>query len=177
MKALSKILTLLLLISTLKAQDANVYSSMNYYAKPGAAINISYPEIRMDLNETGDVNLTLSTSIPKGIVHITTVLDQNLQTNAQLDTNATHKIEANQKKILINFQVQAKKEGLFYIRLLTKVETQLSQKLRTFAIPVYVGTQQKPLPKSLTSSLKALGTSENISVSRAKETIEVIKER
>jgi hypothetical protein len=177
MKFLMPIISLLLLNHLLLAQEGKIYSSQNYYAKPGAPINIRYSEIRIDMNETADVNITLTTSIDKGTVYVNTLLDKNLETNTQLDTNASFKIQPNQQDFVMNFQVKAKKEGLFYIRLLTKVESQTSKKLRTFAIPIFVGEQKKPVPKSLNSSFKALGTSENISVSQAKETIEVIKER
>jgi DnaJ-class molecular chaperone len=131
----------------------------------------------MDLNETADVNITLTTSITEGTVYINTILDKNLETDTQFDSKAKHTIQANQQNVLMNFQVQAKQEGLFYIRLLTTVETKVSKKLRTFAVPVYVGQQNKPVAKSLTTSLKAIGSSENISVSKAKETIQVIKEK
>lgn len=177
MKTLTTIISLLLFITTLNAQEVKVYSSMHHYSKPGAPINISYPEVRMDLNETADVNLTLTTSITEGMVYINTVLDKNLESNSKLDTNASYQIKPNQQSFLMNFEVKAKQEGLFYIRLLTKVESKFSKKLRTFAVPIYVGSQKKPVEKSLTTSFKAVGSSENISVSQAKESIQVIKEK
>lgn len=177
MKTLTSIFSLLLFMTTLHSEEVKIYSSMHYYSKPGAPINISYPEIRMELNETADVNLTLTTSINQGTVYVNTVIDKNLKASKEFDTNATFTIQPNQQDFLMNFKVEANKEGLFYIRLLTKVQSQTSKKLRTFAVPIYVGSQEKAVAKSLNGTLKALGTSENISVSKAQETIQVVKEK
>lgn len=177
MKFLIPTLSLLLFSSILHAQESKIYSSQHYYSKPGASINIRYAEIRTDVNETADVNITLTTSIKAGTVYVDTVLDENLETSSKLDTNASFEIEPNQQDFILNFQVKAKKEGLFYVRLLTKVDTQTSKKLRAFAVPIFVGEEKKPVVKSLNSAFKATGITENISVSKAKETIKVIESK
>jgi hypothetical protein len=50
-------------------------------------------------------------------------------------------------------------------------------KLRSFAVPIYVGEEAEIRKKSINLQMKALGSGENISVSQALETIEVVKEK
>ncbi|HHD82121.1 MAG TPA: hypothetical protein ENK82_06305 [Campylobacterales bacterium] len=179
MKLFAQTLTLLLFISSLNAQEVEMYSSQNYYAKPGAPITISHAKkIVADVNQTIDVNLTLSSSSNSGKLHVITVVDPKLKSSSTLDTNASFDIRPDQQEFLMNFQVTPTKEGILYIKLLTEIKTDYSKKSRSFAVPIYVGEYEKPLIKSKSSnSFKALGSTENISISKAKETVEVIKEK
>jgi len=179
MKSLTTMFTLLLFISTLNAKEVEMYSSQNYYAKPGAPITISHAKkIIADVNQTTDINITLSSSVNSGTLSVTTNIDEALEVNNEFDANASYNIQPNQQDFIMNFQVKPMKEGILYIKLLTKIKTAYSTKLRSFAVPIYVGKYEKPTVKSISAnSFKALGTSENISVSKAKETIEVVKEK
>lgn len=65
-------------------------------------------------------------------------------------------------------QVSAKEDGLYYIRLLTKIDKGVDSKLRAFAVPVQVGERKKAKHVMMKSH-----SGENISISKAVETIRV----
>lgn len=178
MKTFTTLLIILMSIYSLNAHETVSGSTLHYHNKPGAPLDMTFSSEKIDLNETADINITLQTTINKGTVFVNALLDPELEVLNSVDKNTSFEIQPNQKTFIMNFEIKSKKEGLYYIKLLTKVKTDFYTKLRYFAVPVYVGQYQKPVPKSLsTSQLKATGVTENISVSKAKETIEVIQEK
>jgi hypothetical protein len=146
------------------------------YSKPGAPIDMEFNSTRVDVNETSDINITLSTTVNSGTLNLNLNIDNNLTLINNVDENQSFEITSSNKKFPLNLQVKSENEGLFYIRLLTKIDKGYGPKLRSFAIPVYVGKRPTSLTKSISSQMKALSNGENISVSKAVETIKVIKE-
>jgi len=159
-------------------KESNTISGDTFhaYSKPGAPIDMEFNSTKVDVNETADVNITLSTSVQTGTLSVVVNIDENMSIVNDFDNNRTFQITPNQKDFNLNLQVSCAKEGLFYVRLLTKIDRGYGLKLRSFAVPVYVGERPKSLNKSISLQMKALSDGENISVSKAIETIKVIKE-
>ncbi|CAA6807520.1 MAG: Unknown protein [uncultured Sulfurovum sp.] len=177
MKKLTLLLTPFIFILGLNAQEINQGSTFHQYSKPGAPIDMRYTTQKVDLNETSDVNISLSTTVTKGSVSVLITLDENLKSLKSFDNNLSFEIKPGVQDFLIDLQVKSEKQGLYYIRLLTKVHKEYGSKLRSFAVPVYIGQESAIKSKSISSSMKALGSGENISVSKAIETIQILKEK
>ncbi len=150
-------------------------TTVGKYSKPGAPIDMTYKTTKVDMNETADVNITLTTTAQSGKVLVSMNIDDNLTLIDNVDVNQSFDITPDSKSFNIDMKVRSEHNGLYYIRLLTKVETGQHPKLRSFAVPVMVGDNPKPITRGVTF-LKAK-SGENISVSKAVETIEVIKEK
>lgn len=177
MKKLTLLLIPLLFVLGLNAKDISSNSTLHQYSKPGAPIDMSYKSQKVDINETSDVNITLTSAINKGNVFVVIRLDKNLSSLKEFDNNISFKILPNQQEFIINLQVKSEYQGLHYIRLLTKVNKGFGIKLRSFAVPVYIG-EKAGVPNNnanVNSHMKALGSGENISISKAIETIQIIK--
>ena len=151
-------------------------TTVGKYSKPGAPIDMTYKTTKVDTNETADVNITLTTTAQNGTVSISMNFDDNLTLVNDVDSNQSFEIAPDAKSFNIDMKVRSEYDGLYYIRLLCKVDKGQHPKLRSFAIPVMVGENPKPKTKAGISFLKAK-SGENISVSKAVETIEVIKEK
>ena len=149
-------------------------TTLGKYSKPGAPIDMSYKTTKVDANETADVHITLTTTAQSGQVFVSINLDNNLKLMNNIDTNQVFKIVPDSKLFNIDMKVRSESDGLYYIRLLTKVQTGQHPKLRSFAVPIMVGENPRPKTRAGVTFLKAKN-GENISVSKAVETIEVIK--
>ena len=176
MKKLTLLLIPFLFAIEIHAKELISNSTIGHYSKPGAAIDMHYTSQKVDINETSDVNITLSTSLRKGTVSVAINLDEELTSLKNFEENLSYEIMQNQQEYLINLQVKSDKPGLYYIRLLTKIDKGYGVKLRSFAIPIYVGEEVNLKNKVTATQMKALGSGENISVSKAVETIEKISE-
>ncbi|CAA6823266.1 MAG: Unknown protein [uncultured Sulfurovum sp.] len=176
-KTITLILTPLLFMLGLNAKEISSHSTFHQYAKPGAPVDMRYTSQKVDVNEISDVKITLFTSIPTGKISTLIDLDKNLNSLKIFDDNVSFQVMPNQQTFVINLQVRSQKEGLYYIRLLTKVDQGYGVKLRSFAIPIYVGKEPEIINKNINMRMKALSSGENISISKAIETIEVVKEK
>jgi len=176
MRTVTLIISSLLLTLSIHAKELNSNSTMHQYAKPGAPVDMSYTSQKVEVNETSDVNISLTTSINQGTISAILTLDKHLTSINALDTNLTFEVAPKQQTFLINLQVKAEKEGLYYIKLLTKVDKGYGIKLRSFAVPIYIGKNAGIRKKRNNTQMKALASGENISVSKAIETIEVVNE-
>jgi len=177
MKTITLIFIPLLLTLGLNAKEISSNSTQRQYSKPGAPIDMRYTSQKVDINETCDVNITLTTAIRSGTVSAFITLDKELTSLTKFNENLTYEIMPEQQDYVINLQVKSAQQGLYYIRLLTKVDKGYGVKLRSFAVPIYVGEKAGITKKSLNFSMKALGSGENISISQAVETIEIVKEK
>lgn len=164
-------------IQNIEINSVEKGTTLRGYSKPGAPIDMEFNTTKVDVNQTADINISLITAIQTGTLDVQLSLDENLSTIEPLEENLSFTITPSTQKFSIDFQVKSEKEGLFYIRMLTKVDKGYGVKLRSFAVPVYVGEKPKTLTKGITSRMKALSNGENISVSKAVETIEVIQEK
>ena len=177
MKTITLIFIPLLLALGINAKELSNNSTQRQYSKPGAPIDMHYTSQKVDINEISDVNITLSTAIRSGTVSVSITLDKELTSLTKLNENLTYEIMPKQEDYVINLQVKSAQQGLYYIRLLTKVDKGYGVKLRSFAVPIYVGEKAGITKKSIGSHMKALGSGENISISKAVETIEIVKEK
>ncbi len=150
-------------------------TTLGHYSKPGAPIDMSYKTKKVDINESADVNITLNTTAQNGKLMVSMNLDDNLILLNNVDKNQSFEIQPDTKTFSMNLKVSSKKEGLFYIRLLTKVQNAYASKLRSFAVPVYVGNYLKSKTRS-NLTVSKVRSGENISVSKAVEHIKIIKE-
>jgi len=176
MKTITLILSTLLLSIGINAKELSTSSTFHQYSKPGAPIEMEQTAQRVDVNETSDVNITLTATIRQGTVSAIITLDKNLSSLNEFENNLAFTITPEQKDFVINLQVKSEHPGLYYIRLLTKVDKGYGVKLRSFAVPIYVGENAGIVKKSIGLQMKAVGSGENISVSKALETIEVVNE-
>jgi len=163
-------------VKSTSMEESNVKTgtTIGHYQKPGAPIDMTYKSITVNANETSDINITLTTTVQTGTMSVTITVDDELKQEESIEKEITFEISPEQKAYPINLQVSSEKDGLYYIRLLTKIDKAQSSKLRAFAVPVYVGAN--PQPKSKGLNIMKATSGENLSVSKAVETIEVIKE-
>ncbi|CAA6808289.1 MAG: Unknown protein [uncultured Sulfurovum sp.] len=177
LKVIILLLSPLLFTLGLNAQNSVSGSTFHQYSKPGAPVDMSFETEEVGVDEVSDVNISLSTSSMKGTLSVLITVDKDLESLKEFDKDISFEIKPTQQNFLIDLQVKAKKEGLYYIRLLTKIDKGYGPKLRSFAVPVYVGKSSNVLNENLNTRMKALGSGENISVSKAVETIKILKEK
>lgn len=160
---------------TLEESKIKTGTTIGHYAKPGAPIDMTYRSSTVDRNETSDINITLTTTAQTGTMNVMLTFDENLTQVNDVEQNLTFEITPEQKNYPINLQASSLEDGLYYIRLLTKIDKGTGSQLRAFAVPVYIGENPQPQTKS-TKIMKAM-SGENISVSKAVETITVLEEK
>lgn len=177
LKKIILIATSLLFTLNLSAKEISSSSTLNHYAKPGAAIEMKQTSEKVDVNEFSDVNITLTTNIPSGSLLVEVSLDDKLIPLKGLDKNLSFKINQRNEDFLIHLKVKSNEVGLYYIRLLTKLNAGHGEKLRSFAIPIYVGSVKEITKQKANVQMKAVGYQENISVSKAIETFSVTSEK
>ncbi len=148
-------------------------TTIGKYQKPGAPIDITYRSTRVKLNEPSDINISFSTPLKSGEMDVDINIDKDLKVIGEAYNKITYSLSPNQKEYNLNLRVSSSKNGLYYIRLLTKVNGVNGIKTRAFAVPIYIGSG-KLQKKSHQLVMKALG-GENLSISKAEESVEVIK--
>jgi hypothetical protein len=173
MKLTPLILTPFLILIGLNAQPVTG-TTLGHYSKPGAPIDMSYISNHVNKNETTDINITLTTTVRTGNMNVLLNFENELKQESNIPKEINFKITPNKKKYFINLKISSSKDGLYYIRLLTKIDKGLGSKMRAFAVPIFIG--EKPKRKNSTIIMKA-SSGENISISQAVETIEVLKEK
>lgn len=148
-------------------------TTLGKYQKPGAPIDITYQSTKVKLNEPSDINISFTTPLKSGEMEVDINIDKNLKTIGEVYNKITYSLNPNQKEYNLNLRVVSSKNGLYYIRLLTKVNGKNGVKTRAFAVPIYIGNG-KLQKKSHQLVLKAL-SGENLSISKAEESVEIIK--
>jgi len=172
MKLRTLLITPLLLFIGLNAQPVTG-TTLGHYSKPGAPIDIKYTTNSVDKNETSDVNITLIPTVRSGTMSILLTLDDKLTPRSPIEKEIKFEITSTQRTYPLNLQVSSLEDGLYYIRLLTKIDKGVGSKMRAFAVPVTIGKGRKP-NFNATLMMKS-HSGENISVSRAVETIRIAK--
>jgi len=148
-------------------------TTIGHYQKPGAPVDINYSSTRVGIDEVSDINISLITSLKSGDMDVKINLDNNLEQIGDKYSSISFTLSPNQKTYDINLKVKCAKDGLYYIRLLAKVNSGSGVQMRALAVPVYVGDGQ--LKKRSKQIIMKSMSGENISVSKAEETIEIIK--
>lgn len=177
MRTLLLLTTSLLLTLGLNAKEISSNSTVGQYAKPGAAIDMKYTSQKVDANEVSDVNITLTSTIQKGTISVEMDLDKELIVLGGFEKTFNFQVTSRNEAFTINLQVKSQHIGLYYIRLLSKVDEGYGVKTRAFAIPIYVGKEKDIKKHRSNIQMKALSNGENISLSKAVETISIIKEK
>ncbi len=145
-------------------------TTIGKYLKPGASVNITYMSKKAKLNEPSDVNISFTTPIKSGEMEVDINFDKNLNVIGEAYDKITFALSPNQKEYNLNFRVTSSKNGLYYIRLLTKV----NNRTRAFAVPIYIGSGK--LQKNGHQLVMKALNGENLSISKAEETVEVIED-
>ncbi|RUM76432.1 MAG: hypothetical protein DSZ11_00555, partial [Sulfurovum sp.] len=109
------------------------------YRKPGAPIDMTHTEARMAVGEVENIEVTFSTSLRSGNIEIEVTLDEGLESTEPISSVTSFELSRDKKDYHMKFSVSSKKDGLYYIRLLGKAGEGESMRMRSFAIPVYVG--------------------------------------
>jgi len=171
--------------TTVKNLDSNMTESnstivtgttIGHYQKPGAPVDMRYTTRKIRAGEISDVNISLMTPLKSGEMEVSISFDKELTPVDDIFDKVVFQIVPDQKEYKLHFRVTSSKDGLYYIRLLihTRDPNGDSANMRAFAIPVYVGSGQL-IQKSRQKIMKAL-SGENLSVSKAKETIKVLSD-
>ena len=188
------LIALIIPISTLLLADSNITKEMTdknatednlviitgstkgHYQKPGAPVDMVYTTRKIQIGEVSDVNISLITPLKSGEMDISISLDKELKPVGDFFDKVVFPIAPDQRRYNLHFRVTSSENGLFYVRLLIKVKDPNgdSANMRAFAIPVYVGTGVLQR-KSKQRIMKAF-SGENLSVSKAKETIQILEE-
>ena len=153
--------------------EVKIITTKGKYRKPGAPIDMTHKEARVEVGEVADIDVAFSTSLQSGNIEISVSLDKGLESTEELPSVISFELAPNKKEYTTKFHVSAKKDGLYYIRLLGKVGEGEAIRMRSFAIPVYVG-EGKLKKKGKQVIMKVMG-GENLSVSQAEETIEYVE--
>ena len=159
-------------VTTVETSNIKTGTTIGHYQKPGAPIDMSYTSATVNAGEIADINISLSTTVQSGSMSVTITFDDTLKQEDSTEQNITFQITPEQKSYPINLQASSVEDGLYYIRLLTQIDKIEGSRLRAFAVPVYIGHNPKPKTKGA-NIMKAL-SGENLSVSKAIETIEVL---
>lgn len=154
------------------AEEVKTITTKGKYRKPGAPIDMTHTEARVAIGEVAQIDVTFSTSLQSGNIEIEVTLDEGLESVEQLSSVTSFQLSTDKKDYAMKFNVSAKKDGLYYIRLLSKAGEGEAIRMRSFAIPVYVGEGQLK-KKGKQQIMKVMG-GENLSVSQAQETIEYV---
>lgn len=176
----TKLILSCLLMTSLTGQIAMADSSktaegttVGHYQKPGAPIDIKYKATKVGLNEVSDINVTLITSLDSGEMIVDISFDEKLKRESESYDSMRFALSKSTNSYELNFKASSSEDGLYYIRLLAKIENEGSTRMRAMAVPIYVG-DGKLKKKGNRVIMKAM-SGENISVSKAEETIEVIE--
>jgi hypothetical protein len=148
-------------------------TTIGHYQKPGAPIDITYKATKVGLNEVSDINITLTTAINSGDMIVEINFDEKLKNEGEVYDSMRIPLSISTNDYKLNLKASSAEDGLYYIRLLVKMEGKADRRMRAMAVPVYIGNG-KLKNKSNRVIMKAVG-GENISVSKAEETIEVIE--
>ncbi len=173
MKILKILLTSSLLISTsVMAFTAKVEkpalvkgTSIGKYAKPGAPVDIRYESQHVNIGDTSDINIILTSSSTIGTMKVKIKVDKGLDEVSSVEKHLSFDLSKGEKEYPLHLSVSADEDGLYYIRILVSIK---GKGMRAFAVPVYVGDG---VLKTKKTAVEKTEKGENISVSAAQETI------
>lgn len=133
--------------------------------KSGLAIDLKYKSQHVDVGESSDVNITLTTGLKEGTLNVKLrALDNQLEGIGKEDITF-NLLNSKSNSFPINLEVSSEEEGIHYINVDLSVE---GQGARVFAVPVYIGTVANKIEN------KAIEKTEEgaaISISNAEEEI------
>jgi len=142
-------------------------TTVGQYSKPGAPVDITYTTEHVEVGDISQVHIVLSSVVKSGSMNVTLHVDSNLNQIVTLPENISFDMGTGQREYPLDLSVSADRDGLYYVKLIVSIE---DKGIRTFAVPVYVG--DKKLYKNSNKVPQKTASGENISVSKAVETIE-----
>jgi len=177
MKTLKMILALTLLLSvssmamTSKVKEPTkiVYevlegTTVGQVSKTGVAVDIAYKTQHVDVGESSDVNITISTTLSEGMLKVNL---RGLEDDITGVDTSNHEftLSKNKNSFPINLQLSSSTEGIHYLNVSVTVE---GQGTRVLAVPLNVGTVSKSMKNQMNTT-----NSEGkvISISSAEEEI------
>jgi hypothetical protein len=176
----TKLLISCLLLTTLigevaVARDYKIAegTTVGEYQKPGAPISVTYKAKKVGLNEVSDINVTLTTAISSGEMIVNIAFDNKLKRVSEAFDTMRFPLSISTNEYKLNFKASASEDGLYYIRLLAKIEDGEHTRMRVMAVPIYVGNGR--LKRKGNHVIMKAMSGENISISKAEETIEIIE--
>jgi len=151
-------------------------TTIGHYQKPGAPVDMTYTTRKIKVGEVSDVNVTFSTSLKSGEMDISISFDKELKPVGEDFNRVIFPIIPGQRDYKLHLKVTSSKNGLYYVRFLIKIKDSngISSNMRAFAVPVYVGNGR--LNRKSSQQIMKAFSGENLSVSKAEETIETLDE-
>ncbi len=140
-------------------------TSIGKYAKPGAPVDISYESQHINVGDTSDVNIILTSSSTAGTMKVNVKVDKDLLEISNLKKHLSFDLSEGKKEYPLHLKVSADEDGLYYVRIQVAVK---GQGMRAFAVPVYVGDA---VLKTKKTAVEKTDKGKTISVSAAEETI------
>jgi len=138
-------------------------SSFGSYSKGGGLVDIDYTTQHVDKDEVCEVSVELIPKVDKIEMNVLVSLDKALLSLENFHKEQHFLIEKDQKEYRLHFLLSSKYSGVFYIRLFITIE----DRIRTFAIPIYVGEYKKSFSKSLEKTKNG----SNMIIYKAQETL------
>jgi hypothetical protein len=137
---------------------------VNQVSKTGVAVDIAYKAQHVNVGELSDVNITVSTTLSKGILKVNLRgLDDDI---VGIDTsNMEFELSKMKNSFPINLQLSSSTEGIHYLNVSVTVEGQGS---RVLAIPLNVGIISNKIGNQANEKNS---NGKVISISRAEEEI------
>lgn len=177
-----KIVKIVLTSSLLMATSATAFSakveepslvkgtSVGNYAKPGAPVDIRYESQHVNVGDTSNVHIILTSSSTTGRMKVKVKVDKGLHEISNVKKHLSFDLAEGKKEYPLHLEVSADEAGLYYVRIQVAIK---GQGMRAFAVPVYVGDALLKAKKTAAaqSIIEKTDKGETISVSAAEETI------
>jgi len=155
--------------SNLLAQEG---STKGFYSKPGAPVDLTYRSDPIENNSSGDINITLESTAQSGKMEVELEFDKNITNLSKTPLKFSFEITQTKKSFPIMVKVGGVVDGLFYIRLFVTMQEDLEKRVRSLAVPVYIGDSNISRTSSFPAPIMLKATSmprENITIFKAKE--------
>jgi hypothetical protein len=157
------------LTSKVKEPTKKVYSvlegtTVNQVAKPGLAVDLSYTSQHVEVGELSDINVTLLTSLSKGILKVK-IKALDTEVDGVAEQNLEFDLSQGDKSFPIHLQLSSESSGIHYINFTLSVDGEGS---RVLVVPFNVGTISSKVENK---APKTTNDGTVISVSSAEEEI------
>lgn len=151
-------------ISANEIQKTTVGTTVGKYAKNGLAVNLTYTVEKVEVGETSEVNLTLTTSLTEGELKVKLLsLDKGLD-GIKTELLTFHP-SSEEQSFPIKLKLSSSSQGKHYLDVHVTMEDKGG---RVFVVPMTVG---KVIKKPLSTNVQKTSTNELVSSSQGVETI------
>ena len=140
-------------------------TSIGKYAKPGAPVDIRYESQHVNIGDVSKVYIYLTSSVTSGTMKVKLKVDKALHEISRVEKHLSFDLSKGEKEFPLHLEVLADEDGLYYIKIVVSIK---GKGMRAFAVPVYIGDA---VLKTKKTAVEKTDKGENISVSKAQETI------